>query len=370
LQDIAKITGGTFHDIDSQENYSQNETTAQLKFVLQYYTDKFIAPTNIIFKAPSKSTTLPKSFSSYQFDSEKDTGKSDFGIGFLSEKYESRGAGGAAAIADNKQDAGGKSYGAWQFSSSVGSLDAFISWLKEKLSISSINYSKVYNKLSEAKALDKGFGTNFDNAWKELAKDNYNEFLEIQSNYIKTKYYDRAQKALKDTYGFDVSDRSRALKSTLFSTSVQHGTGVASFESINTYTGSVPIFRKALEICLGLLEGTLMKAKPGEYDYSKITDERIINAVYDERSLLRTYDDMKDVVTKLWGRSDSSKVTPIKDTKYQKTTELAIVYGIWGNSMYHFSSNGPDVQSSVFRRLDVNERADAIRMLKNTQVLP
>ncbi|KNY28095.1 VWA domain-containing protein [Pseudobacteroides cellulosolvens] len=311
----------------------------------------------------------------YNYIPDEDMGKSESGIGILSEKYESRGAGGAACIANNPQDAGGKSYGAWQLASKTGSLDAFLKWLRDDLasnnndSLQSVAES-VYGKLSDAKALDNGFGNNFDAAWKEIALNGYQDFLEIQSRYIKLKYYDRADAALKNYYGFDISQRSRALRSVLFSTSVQHGTGVVSPKEVYTYLGSVPIFRKALESGLGVPEGKLVNTSPGTYDFSKITDEEIINAVYDDRSKCMTLEDMQYIVTKLWGRADASKVIQIVNIIRQVCKQIAEQYGIENLVLYHFSGNGPDVQSAVYRRLSVNERADALRMLQNPRALP
>jgi len=139
------------------------------------------------------------------------------GLGNISAKYESNASPGT--ISNTPGDYGGKSYGAWQFSSKTGSLDSFIQSLNGK-------DNKVFSKLSEAKAKDGNrFGTNFDTAWISIALSDKDNFLKLQQDCIKQNYYDTAAQALKSKYGFDISKKSDALKESLLSTVVQHGVG-------------------------------------------------------------------------------------------------------------------------------------------------
>jgi hypothetical protein len=170
-------------------------------------------------------------------------------LGIAASKYESNLNPGA--ISDNPGDYGGKSYGAWQFSSKTGSLNEFMDWL-------SSNNSQYYNQLSQAKAKDgNNFGSNFDAAWTSIAKTNRNEFLKAQQQYIGQAYYSKAAETLKSKYGFDVNTRSAALKESLWSTVVQHGVG-----------GAVSIFSK-----LNL----------------NASDKNIISSLYDERKNVDVY---------------------------------------------------------------------------------
>ncbi|NFH49441.1 vgrg protein, partial [Clostridium sporogenes] len=74
-------------------------------------------------------------------------------LGIRASKYESNLN--PAEISDDPGDYGGKSYGAWQFSSRTGSLDSFINSLKG-------NNNDMYYKLTYAKSKDNGtFGENF-----------------------------------------------------------------------------------------------------------------------------------------------------------------------------------------------------------------
>lgn len=149
------------------------------------------------------------------------------GLGLKASKYESNLNPGA--ISNTSGDYGGKSYGAWQFSSKTGSLDSFVNWLKR-------NQGEFYSKLSESKSRDGNkFGENFDAAWINIALTNKDKFMKIQQDYIKESYYDKATQNLKSKFGFDINKRSDALKESLWSAVVQHGVGGTSsiFSKLN-----------------------------------------------------------------------------------------------------------------------------------------
>lgn len=170
-------------------------------------------------------------------------------LGIAASKYESNLNPGA--ISDNPGDYGGKSYGAWQFSSKTGSLNGFLS------SLSSTN-NKYYAQLTQAKAKDgNSFGSNFDAAWTSIAKADGTEFLKLQQQYIGQAYYSKAADTLKTKYGFDINTRSAAMKESLWSTVVQHGV-----------SGAVGIFSKLN------LNGS---------------DKSIISSLYDERKKVDVY---------------------------------------------------------------------------------
>lgn len=148
-------------------------------------------------------------------------------LGIRASKYESNLN--PAEISDDQGDYGGKSYGAWQFSSKTGSLDSFINSLKG-------SNNDMYYKLVNAKANDNNtFGENFDAAWKSIASQNKDRFLKVQQNYVKVNFYDTVAQSLKSKLNFDISKRSNALKESLWSTVVQHGVGGATsiFSKLN-----------------------------------------------------------------------------------------------------------------------------------------
>lgn len=148
-------------------------------------------------------------------------------LGSLSARYESNGNPGV--IANNPGDYGGKSYGAWQFSSKMGSLNSFINSLQGK-------NDAYYSKLVEAKAADGNtFGSSFDNAWRSIAKEDGEGFLALQQSYVKEAFYDRAADTLYNNFNFDINSKSKALKDVLWSTVVQHGVrgAVGIFSKVN-----------------------------------------------------------------------------------------------------------------------------------------
>lgn len=207
------------------------------------------------------------------------TSESDSELGVLSAKYESNGD--PAIIANNQGDRGGKSYGAWQLASKVGSVDAFLNWLQ------GVNYDD-HQKLITAKQNDGNtFGNSFDNVWKQLAEEDMAGFLDIQHRYIKQKYYDAAAQKLKDGYGFDISTKSIALQNVLWSTAVQHGDG-----------GAASIFAK-----IDLAGG----------------DEQIINEVYNERQKVDIYfkGNSSDIKKSVYNRFTSEREDALNMLKSQ-----------------------------------------------------
>lgn len=170
-------------------------------------------------------------------------------LGELSAKYESNGKPGT--ISTGAGDIGGKSYGAWQLASNMGSVDKFINFLKTKNAL-------YYKELSSAKIADGNkFGTNFDITWRCIADSDETGFLELQRIYIKANYYDVSAEMLMKRYNFDINQHSWALQNVLWSTSVQHGA-----------SGAVNIFKT-----VGL-------------DRS---ERDLIIAIYDERSKVDKY---------------------------------------------------------------------------------
>lgn len=183
------------------------------------------------------------------FNDNSQATESNSGLGFVASKYESNSNPGT--ISNTPGDYGGKSYGAWQFSSKTGSLDSFVNSLAGK-------NSGFYTKLVEAKAKDgNSFGRNFDTTWTSIALSSKSEFLNLQQGYVKQNYYDSAAQSLKSKYGFDINEKSNALKESLWSTVVQHGVG-----------GTLSVFSK-----LNLNN----------------SDKNIINDLYNERQNVNLY---------------------------------------------------------------------------------
>lgn len=150
-----------------------------------------------------------------------DTNAHDY-LGILSEQYES--GGDAGAISSGVGDAGGKSYGAWQFASNVGSLKTFVLWLKNK------NYN-FYERLYGAMQTDyknEGtyYGNQFDAQWRDIAAKNYEEFYNLQHEHIYENYYNAmVKKLVSNKYGYNYEKRLRsfAVRNVFWSSAVHHG---------------------------------------------------------------------------------------------------------------------------------------------------
>ena len=131
-------------------------------------------------------------------------------LGDLSKKYES--SGDAGTISSGYGDAGGKSYGIYQFSSTMGVVDKYVKWLQE----SGYWFG---NELAKYTVGSKYF----DNAWKWLANsDNKGDFEKSQHEYAKIMYYDRACIALLHC-GYIVNRHSKAMKDVVWSRAIQYG---------------------------------------------------------------------------------------------------------------------------------------------------
>ena len=184
---------------------------------------------------PATPTTSPTS------QPTKGTPANSHDLGKLSRKYEAQGPG---TVSTGSGDAGGVSYGSYQFASKTGSAKEFVDGLKN-----------TYPQYHKALAGKTPGSAEFTAAWKDLAKKDPEGFFNAQHDAIKRTHYDPAVANIKKTTGLDVTTRSKALQDVAWSTSVQHR------------NNSDDIFKAA------------MKGK----DPAKMSDEDIIKAVYAER---------------------------------------------------------------------------------------
>lgn len=135
-------------------------------------------------------------------------------LGDLSAAYESNGNPGC--VSSGAGDLGGISYGAYQLASSVGSVDAFLEWGMNQDGF----YANYANALNQYEVNSDGF----IQEWKSLAETDYNGFLQMQHDYIKSEYYDTACRYLANE-GFHADNHSDALKDVIWSRAVQYGPG-------------------------------------------------------------------------------------------------------------------------------------------------
>ncbi|MDB5486771.1 MAG: hypothetical protein JWQ58_486, partial [Reyranella sp.] len=139
-------------------------------------------------------------------------GSGDPTLGSLSKRYES-GSGGPGTVSTGHGDAGGVSYGTYQFASNTGSAAAFVAGLPAELR-------------ARFAGTTPGDG-NFSAVWIALAAEDDVGFGRLQHDHIKAQFYDVLAAMMRKRAGFDVDARSLALQNGFWSTSVQHGPGGA-----------------------------------------------------------------------------------------------------------------------------------------------
>ena len=132
-------------------------------------------------------------------------------LGILSEKYE---GGGPATVSTGDGDSGGVSYGTYQLSTNAGTVAAFVEWL-----LARGDYGKDYGKLL---ALNEPGTDGFSDHWRYLAETDLAGFGALQDEYVLPIYYDAAAEIVRDG-GVDIDGAPDAVKSVLFSNSIQHG---------------------------------------------------------------------------------------------------------------------------------------------------
>jgi hypothetical protein len=135
-------------------------------------------------------------------------------IGSLSAKYEANGN--PATVSGGDGDAGGRSYGSYQFSGRQGVFQEFVQWLK--------NYAAPYDEYGrQLEAAGDPAGEEFAAKWREIGTIDPGGFGRLQEEYVKPVYFDAGVKRLQAWYGFDILKRSQALQGVLWSNCVQHG---------------------------------------------------------------------------------------------------------------------------------------------------
>ena len=253
------------------------------------------------------------------------------GLGDLSQYYETGNSADPGYISTVDGDLGGTSYGIYMFASNAGTPLSFIQWLQEFEEGSLYRY--MGDKLYKAYAYDvnekysPGYGSNFNANWRSVGDDYPEEFTQAQKDYWETHAYTDLLNNLKSAVpAFDLNNYSVALRNVLWSRSVHHGAGVLSgANSSDGRSGATGVVLRAFDRLGG---------------FKNQSEAQLIQAIYAECS-------------KLDG-------TPAKKTMSGDTAEK---YGISGRSMAYFSGNSGDVQVSVYRRLHINEPADAVVML-------
>lgn len=212
-------------------------------------------------------------------------------LGILSEEYES--GGDAGEISSGIGDSGGKSYGAWQLSSNMGSLEAFVVWLKDR-------NSDYYTRLVNAMATDlqntgNKFGVEFDKEWTSIANNSYDNFYNLQHSYIKEVYYDRLVSKLTSVDNYDSLLRSFAVRNVFWSTAVQHGV-----------TGGYNIIRKIAITDDEVKFITDIYLERGRKDGNGILVYFSSNSLSVQAGVSQRFEDEKNDAITIWQRESSN----------------------------------------------------------------
>lgn len=243
-----------------------------------------------------------------QYESNLTPEQEDALLGTVTAKYESNGNPGA--ISSGNGDAGGVSFGAYQFASRAGVPLTFANWC-----VSTGKATETGNRLIAAYNTDSGYGETFKAEWKALANEDHDGFLAVQHAFVRATYYDAiVSRVEKNISGFDIDTYGIALKNVFWSRSVQHGVG-----------GAYNVISRAF-------------ASLGGFDFQ--SEEILIRAIYNESGALS------------------------ETGTNQISGSTAQSLGIDGLYMKYYSGNSSSVQVSVYRRLHINELTDILNMLR------
>lgn len=251
----------------------------------------------------------------------------DAELGDLSQYYETGSVGKEKAqpgyISTVSGDSGGTSYGVYMFASNAGTPYEFAKWLKGHTLLSLywqmgevLTMAYEYNRFGQ---YSPGYGSNFNAKWKWIAETWPEEFFEAQKAYWRETNYNKLIANIQAQYpALSLDNYSIALKNVFWSRSVQNGV-----------SGATKVITNAIN---------------GLGGFKNQSEETLINAIY----------------------AECSKLDAVAAAK-KMSGSVASKYGVNGKSMAYFSANSGDVQISVYRRLHVNEPADAVVMLYQNQ---
>jgi uncharacterized protein YjdB len=169
------------------------------------------------------------------------------------------------------------------------------------------------------------YGKNFDAAWKKLAKEQREEFRSSQMAYGMSIYYEPLVNRLVSELNFYPDNYGLALKSAIWSRSIQHGKDGA-FNRIKTAFESIGGF----------------KGK---------TEKQLITAIYKECGKVVTKPPYKNSVPM---NSDSS---------------IAKEYNLVGKYLKYYSTNSSSVQAGVWKRLNVTELNMLYDLIENPPIV-
>ena len=155
----------------------------------------------------------------------------------------------AATVSGGVNDPGGRSYGAYQMTSTATSGAVVLEFLKHE----GASWAKGFT------GLDPTMAGAFETEWKRIAAAQPDAFFTAQHRFIERTHFNRVVARVQKDSKVDLTQAGDAVGDVIWSMSVQHGRAAQIIDS-----------------ALGRVAG---KGHPGERDY----DRDLINAMYDER---------------------------------------------------------------------------------------
>ncbi|NBV82499.1 hypothetical protein EBR57_00015 [bacterium] len=187
----------------------------------------------------------------------------NIGLGSVSAQFES--SGNYGAVSAGVGDAGGKSYGIFQLSSKMGSLNAFLG---------SSSYAGHFNGLVPG-------SPEFDDKWRSLANDP--GFAQEQLKYGQEKYYKPALDRLS-SMGIDLSRRSQAVQELIMSTAVQYG---PANNKLSRVLNGKDVSALSDEQIINLVQASKIENIKGDFtDSSEDVRNGVLNRIERERKTL------------------------------------------------------------------------------------
>jgi len=182
---------------------------------------------------------------------------SDTTIGTLSIRYETGALPGqelqaAARVSSGVGDSGGVSYGAFQLCSALDKGQQVMAFLRSPYGSP---WAQRFEGLDPTVA-DGAFGK----VWRQIASADPHGFFQAQFAYIKHTDYDRVVRRVLKKTGLNLDEQSNAVKSAVFSMSVQHG--------------------RAAKVVIDAIHHLSSELKPSDPSFQKA----LVNALYDART--------------------------------------------------------------------------------------
>ena len=154
---------------------------------------------------------------------------SNFGnnkLGFISSKYEV-GGWNPGRISSGSGDYGGVSYGIPQFSTTTGSADSFVNWLKQ-----------TNPEMGQYFGNSKAGTSEFSKAWESVSSQYGDSFGNLQTQYAYDNFVEPLVKLAKEKTGVDYT-RSPALMELVYSTAIQFGGGSLGLSALGDVTSDM-----------------------------------------------------------------------------------------------------------------------------------